>query len=104
MLFTKHVRSPLVLDVESDEHKVLEAKVPCDCSKGEGRQLQHAAISELDVVNATAAAGGSMRIFVDQLEDGGGLRQSCSDDRRLPSAFEFQESSLEVVKTIELAQ
>ena len=75
-----------------------------DCLTNEGRQLQHAVISELNVPNATAAAGGSLRVLIDELEDGAGVRQSCSHDRCGPSAFEFQDPSLEVIETIELAQ
>ena len=94
----------MVLDIEGNEHEVLEAEVLGDCSTSEGRQFQHAAVSELNVPDATAAAGGSLRVLIDQLEDGAGVRQSCSHDRCGPSAFEVQDPSLEVIETIELAQ
>ena len=85
-------------------NEVLETEVPGDCSTSEGRQLQHADISELNVPDVTAAAGGSLQVLIDQLEDGASGRQSCSHDRCEPSTFEFQEPLLEVIKTIQLAQ
>ena len=58
---SEHGRSPFVLDVEGDEHKVLKAEVLGNCSTGEGLQLQHIAISELDVPNTTAAAAAACK-------------------------------------------
>ena len=90
----------MVFDVENDEHEVLEAEVPSDCSTSEGRQLQHAAISELDVPNCAVAAGGSLRILVDQLKDGAGVRQFFGHNRCRPSAIEFQKPTLKFNKTV----
>ena len=102
--FSEQGRSHLVLNVEGDEQEVIEAEVPSDCSPGEGRQLQDAAVGELNVPNETAAAGSRLQIYVDQLEDDAGIRQAKSYDHRRPSSLELQKPSLEVVKVGELAQ
>lgn len=43
---------------------------------GESRQIQEAAVGELDVPYATAAAGGRLQVLVDQPEDNAGGRQT----------------------------
>ena len=56
----------MVLDVDGDKHEAWEAEVPFEYSTGDNRQLQNAAVGELNLPTATTAADSSLQILVDQ--------------------------------------